>query len=138
MPTKPRSRKVAISAFLSGHFCSIPVRIAPSLHRLFGLHTFLKRKFSADGHEEAHKTIQNASKMVKIKCFHIFHDNFKVPWSTLDGFWKKFRSDPPHPVRTGPSIWPTGPNFCPDIHQAGIWLIGCKCPKPVRIGTKPW
>lgn len=123
MPTKPRSQKVAISAFLSGHFCSIPVRIAPSLHRLFGLHTFLKRKISADGREEVHKTVQNASKMPKIKCFDIFRDNFKVPTSCPD--WTQHLAH-------------TGPNFCPDIHQAGIWLIGCKCPKPVRIGTKPW
>ncbi|KAF8232621.1 hypothetical protein L208DRAFT_929287 [Tricholoma matsutake] len=78
------------------------------------------------------------SKMPKIKCFDIFHDNFKVPWSGLDGLGNFSSLTPPHPVWTGPSIWPTGPNFCLDIHQAGIWLIGLKCQKPVWIGTKLW
>jgi hypothetical protein len=76
----------------------------------------------SDGREEAHKIVQNASKMPKIKCFDVFRDNFKVSLVR-----------PKKPIH---SIWPTTPNFCPDIHQAGIWLIGLKGPKPVRIGTK--
>ncbi|KAF8229683.1 hypothetical protein L208DRAFT_1401663 [Tricholoma matsutake] len=62
--------------------------------------------------------------MPKIKCFDIFRDNFKVPWSELDGFWKKFRSDPPHPVRTGPSIWPTlAPTFVRTSTKLGSGLL---------------